>query len=389
MLKNQIKALQWKLEGGHPDQRKIIESILKRPNNDDTWQTFIEQLIEDILVIGQLTAERGQSKSPERPLFLWPTDAGYVDINMNWDGRQDTIRFGQVSPDKAEPVYLKDSEMMFARINPRTNTPYGLSPMEVAALTIDHFLGAQNFAGKMARQAIPRKLIDLGEGVGDPQVKAFRLYWQQEIEGRGKTPIFGGGKNAKTHDLGATGDDGLYLEWQHFLIQIIAVAFDVDPGKLAESKGGKTAEQIADRGTTDTGVRPLAELVADTINKEIIEFLGFRDVKFEFIYHRSLQERKTLSEVHEKYLEHDVVTINEVRAELGLGSIKDGECTVTEYRLTKGDPFLAPIPLKKVAGVKPVGRLGQDFKKQNAQMVASIMAAILHELETAEEGGEE
>ena len=102
---------------------------------------------------------------PERPAMLWPVDGASIRINAKWDGQEDTPRYAQAMPGQPESsaVELRDDQLMYIRMNPRSFTPFGLGPLEVAFETVNQFLSAHRFAGKLAANSVAQYALWLNE----------------------------------------------------------------------------------------------------------------------------------------------------------------------------------------------------------------------------------
>src|SRR5215831_9789276 len=217
-------------------QMALATRLLTTPNDDDSWRTFMEAVLEDIVVGGYGAIEVGQTDDPLRPLYLWPVDGQSIRINANWDpAYPDEPRYSQalayvgMSVGTHERVELRDDELIYLKLNPRTNTPFGLGYLEVAFSTINAWLGSMEHAERVASNAIPNVAIFLGEHVDLTAARAWRAYWQEQIEGYGQVPILGGGPKPEVMDLRGTGTDQLFLKWQEFLIRLIAISFGLSP----------------------------------------------------------------------------------------------------------------------------------------------------------------
>ena len=60
-------------------------------------------------------------------------------------------------------IPLLDDELIYIRLNPRSYTPFGLGPLEVAFETVNSFLGAHRFAGKLASNSVVQYALWLNE----------------------------------------------------------------------------------------------------------------------------------------------------------------------------------------------------------------------------------
>ena len=70
-------------------------------------------------------------------------------------------------------------------MNPRSFTPFGLGPLEVAFETVNQFLSAHRFAGKLAANAVAQYALWLNEATPAQHDRLIR-WWQDEIEGTGQ-----------------------------------------------------------------------------------------------------------------------------------------------------------------------------------------------------------
>lgn len=353
-IRNQITRLEWdvvplgdvKLRGEKKKKVEIFKKGLRNPNPDDSWNTWIGQIIEDMLVIGQGASEiREWKNNPEHPYIYYPVDAASVQIYVDWDGDPNKPRYAQVDL-RGNVVKFRPRELMLLKYNARTNTPFGLSPTEVAIQQIQYWLDAQAYAGKMASNAVPKRLLDLGPEADEKFVEEFRVYFTNQILGTHKMPIVGGTSGAKSVDLGHTGDNSLFLQWQQFLVAIIANAFNLDVMKFNSIVGinrstGDTLDDASDEGA----IRPIAEVIEHYINTCLLPLFDLDEIcEFRFRFTTSYQDRKSLAAIHQIYGQMDALTINEIRREMGypeleydekLGKSK-GDLTISEYRAIYG-----------------------------------------------------
>ena len=166
---------------------------------------LIEQVLEDALVGGYGAIEMEATGDPCRPFELWPVDGSTIKINAKWDGNPETPRYAQATGLSAAQstslpasgaqsekalglVPLLDDDLIYIRLNPRTYTPFGLGPLEVAFETVNSFLGAHRFAGKLASNAVVQYALWLNETTPAQHERLIR-WWQDEIEGTGRVPL--------------------------------------------------------------------------------------------------------------------------------------------------------------------------------------------------------
>ena len=164
------------------------------------------------------------------PLVLWPVDGASIRMNLDWDGSPTSQRYMQVNDQSGakSQIKLDDDELIYIRLNPRTHTPFGLGRLEVAFETVHAFLSAHRYAGRMASNSVVQYALWLND-VSPAQHERLIRWWQDEIEGTGKVPILSAAQKPEVLRFAGGTDADLRLQWQEFLMRVIADAFDLPP----------------------------------------------------------------------------------------------------------------------------------------------------------------
>ncbi len=123
---------------------------------------------------------------------------------------------------------LRDDQLMYIRMNPRSFTPFGLGPLEVAFETVNQFLSAHRFAGKLAANSVAQYALWLNEATPAQHDRLIR-WWQDEIEGTGRVPLISTEQKPEVLRFAQGTDADLRLAWQEFLIRMVANAFGLPP----------------------------------------------------------------------------------------------------------------------------------------------------------------
>ncbi|WP_274362745.1 phage portal protein [Paenibacillus thermotolerans] len=324
VIKDGISRLDWSVaaidendQEKYAEACKLITRTLRKPNQTDSFRLWLEQIVEDMLVASAGAAEIAKAGDKMRPLRLFPVDGFSIELYPNWDGKKDSYRYAQRLPNGTY-VHLTDDELMYIRMNPRTNTPFGLSPLETVWESVNNFIAAHKNAGNQAKNTFIRKILNLGKTADAKAVALFRAYWEAEVQGKGVPPIIGG-ENPSVLDLGATDDKALFIEWQRFLIEIVAIAFGVSPKKLGQTKDVNRSTADSEDEDTNATIQSIADTISEYINDKIIDdYFGLGDViQFKFIYAQSLKDQKTQAEIDQIYLDRKVFTVDEVRGSKG------------------------------------------------------------------------
>jgi phage portal protein BeeE len=331
-IKDRIAGMRWRVQRKDvsPAERnddprvRLLTRNLNTPNPDDSFRSLTEQVMEDVLVGGWGAIEVQLTPDADRPLLLWPVDGATIQLYANWSGSEEEPRYAQCLP-WGERIDLRNDELIYIRLNPRTHTPFGLGRLEVAFETINWLLGAQDYAARLASNTVVQFALWLSEMPPASYDKVIS-WWQNEIEGTGKVPIIANlPSRPEVLRFGEGSDRDLRLEWQRFLIRIIADAFDLPPLLLG-------LEQDVNRATADalineafrTAVVPTARLYAEHITREILgRKLGWNDLEFVFDDLNAAEEKERASE-DAILLRSDVLLPDEVRARRGLPPLENG-----------------------------------------------------------------
>ena len=333
VIKDRIAAMDWQIRVRRgvsaedvafvPRKLRALRRVLEEPNENDSFRTLIEQVIEDALTGGFGAIEMEPTGDPERPAMLWPVDGASIRINARWDGQSNSPRYAQALPGQLESdaVELRDDQLMYVRLNPRSFTPFGLGPLEVAFETVNQFLSAHRFAGKLAANSVAQYALWLNEASPAQHDRLIR-WWQDEIEGTGRVPLLSTEQKPEVLRFAQGTDADLRLAWQEFLIRMVANAFGLPPLMLGleADVNQSTASEMADEAFRGA-ISPMAMLLAGHITRDLFgKCIKCRE--FEFIFNElSARDEETELAVQVQLLNAGVLTVNEVRAMRGLGPL--------------------------------------------------------------------
>jgi HK97 family phage portal protein len=283
LRRQQISRAKWDIvstdAGDSADPRTVqkLRELFRRPNpKGDSWRSFIEPVIEDILVLdqGAIEVEKkvGSRVGADPIAYLWSKDAARIAFDTTWDGRDESKpRYYELDGTGKQVAVYKNDELIVVIANPVTYSPIGLSPLEVLAETIAADLDAAAYNAKAVSQAAPPGVLHLGEGVRPDQVDSFKAYWEAEVAGKSQIAITGGGKGMQWLPLAASNRDMQFMEWQVYLARKICAVFAVQPQDIGISFDvNKSTSETGAAFTYDNGIVPLAELIAEYLTREIV-----------------------------------------------------------------------------------------------------------------------
>ncbi|QNI36815.1 phage portal protein [Edaphobacter albus] len=330
VVKDKVASMDWQVRirrgykmsdvANAKERLLILRSGLEEPNVSDSFRVLWEQVIEDLLVGGFGAVEMETTGDPERPFHLWAVDGATIQIDTRWDGDPARPRYaqatGRLGTDALIP--LRDDELMYVRLNPRTHTPFGLGRLEVAFETVNQFLSANRYAGRLASNSVVQYALWLNEVTPEQHDRLIR-WWQDEIEGTGRVPVLSSKNKPEVLRFAGGTDADLRLQWQEMLIRLIANAFELPPMLLGVpgDVNRSTAAELANEAF-QSAVVPVAKLVAEHITRDLVsKKLGWRE--FEFCFNE-LEGRDEASEaaIQKTLIETGVMTVDEVRAMRGL-----------------------------------------------------------------------
>ena len=334
VLKDRIASLDWqiRLKRGFSSsdvadvqgRMQALRRALEEPNNSDSFRTLIEQVLEDALVGGFGAMEMELTGDAQKPFDLWAVDGATIEIDPKWDGKPESIRYAQATglAGTNARVLLRDDQLIYVRMNPRSHTPFGLGPLEVAFETVNTFLAAHRFAGNLASNAVVQYALWLNETTPVEHERLIR-WWQDEIEGTGRVPLLSTEQKPEVLRFASGTDADLRLNWQEFLIRMVANAFSLPPMLLGLERevNRTTAAEQADEAFR-SAVVPLAKLLAEHLTRDLFaKKLGWRE--FEFVFNElDAPDELTEMQVQTQLLAAGVLTVNEVRSMRGLAPLQ-------------------------------------------------------------------
>jgi len=329
-IKDQIAGMRWRVQSrpglteveADSEQRiQILSNNFAFPNPEDSFRSLSEQVLDDIIVGGFGAIEVDETGDPQQPFTLWPVDGATIRMKVDWDGSPGSARYEQVTgkPGPEGNIVLNDDELIYIRLNPRTFTPFGLGRLEVAFEAVNAFLGAHRYATKLASNSVVEYALWLQNLSPDHHERLIR-WWQDEIEGTGRVPILSVENKPEVLRFGGGTDADLRLQWQEFLLRVIADAFDLPPQCLGLERdvNRSTSAAMSDQAFRQAIV-PTARLLAEYLTRGAIsKKLGWNDLEFVFTDVDVSGDELEDAQIQTLLLQNGVLTVNEVRRMRGL-----------------------------------------------------------------------
>src|SRR5438445_7292890 len=289
-IKDQIAGMRWRIQPrpGRGEQLpdadlriRILTDNFDAPNPDDSFRSLAEQVLEDVIVGGFGAIEIGSTGDLEHPLSLWPVDGATIRIKGDWDGLP------------GSPHYVQVTNRYGAQVN--------------------------RYAARLASNSVVEYALWL-QGLTAEHHERLIRWWQDEIEGTGRVPILSFENKPEVLRFGGGTDADLRLQWQEFLLRIIADAFDLPPQSLGLERdvNRSTAAEMNDQAFRQAIV-PTARLFAEHLTRDAIcKKLGWDDLEFVFTDVDGPGDAMEEAQIQQILIQSGVLTVNEVRRMRGL-----------------------------------------------------------------------
>jgi len=275
--RSQVASAEWDIVPYDPKkpyskrlQQEIREKFTDPNPANDSYRTFIEPIIEDILVLDAGCVEKERTLDGSIA-HMWPVDGGTIRVSDIWDGSNpNEYRYFWYPTHKMEAAF-RNEDFIYMMANRRSHSVVGLSALETLKLTIEAELYAHDYNRRQVAGAAPDGVMDLGKGASQTDIDRFREFFESEMTYGGTVGFIGGTEQAKWIPLRGSNRDMQFLEWQIYLVRKIAVVFGLSPQDLGVTFDvNRSTSEIQLQISEDRGLRPLMSLVQDYFTKEIV-----------------------------------------------------------------------------------------------------------------------
>ena len=355
----------------HIDHAK---SFFRNPNtNKESWEEIRRKYIRDILEIDagvlnktfniggdmvEIVARDGATFTKNPDIYGMMTERDDIIHDSEIATQNATvIEMGQMSQadareraayfqygwiSGARPVPFGRKEIVWFERNPRTDSIYGRSPVEILMETIQTLIYAiEHNLEYFNDNSIPKGIIGL-DGGDAAEVEAFKEQWiQQQL----KKDTAGNWKK-KSHDVPVVGKMPKFeriqfsnaelelLEGQKWWAKLVWACFgvtSVELGYTEDSKG--LANQIVQSNVfKKRSINPILRLEEYRINQEIISEFGYDDIEYKYMIF-DVEEETKKAQLYNLQLQGGWKSVNEIRVEEGLEEVEWGEKQSAEQML--------------------------------------------------------
>ncbi len=326
----ELSGLQWTIETtsnrrGVVKKAEEIKAFLRRPVPGVDGLTFPEWLkiiLRDLFVYDAAAIEviRDDNGAPLslKPVPGWQIEARALPFSSELDPEEPywRVHMGQVI------AKYKPRELIYIKENHRSDSPYGISPLEVAFTIVTIILWMDAFNLKsISLSEVPEGILDLGQ-VPPQEVERFRLFWLQEVVGNPDKVIItnSGPGGIRWLPFRADNRSMQMRQMYDWYLRLLVACFGLRPQDIGLTEGlnRAIAEEMAYAGKR-FGLWPRALLIKEVINHDILEEVfevDLDDMQFKWLelerrdFEMTARIARTITPVF--------MTINEARTMLGL-----------------------------------------------------------------------
>lgn len=359
--KRQLNGLAWDIVAAEKDDEtdynadaKILKKQFKHIGGYKVrFREFIDKLTEDLLVLDAMAIYKRPTMGGEL-YSLEPVDASTIVLSLDESGgtpMPPDIAYRQFIRGKEEATFTAD-EMYYEMMNPRSNTPYGLAPLESLVLGVSAALKSEIYNVHLLTEGnIPEGFFSVPENWKPDQIKEFQKLWDAALSGDTRATSKLRFVPPGSYQPAVKPEDMRYKELQEWLMLKTCMLFEIPPNELGFTMNvNKANGEVQHDIGVDTGLRPLAEFFQEILTDVVQEDLGYENLAF-------------------KYTGLDI-TDEKRDAEIAAIKINSGQTTVDEVRKGRGQK---PLGVDKPFVIGTPTFIDADSMKQRAAAADALI----------------
>jgi len=306
-------------------EAESIKKFFTNPTGDKTisFRTFCNKIIEDLMVLDAVSLYKRKTRGGETLGYL-PIDASTIELVINQDGTTpnapQTAYIQKISGKKV--AELSVDELIYRVMNPRTNSPYGLSLVETLILVVTTALKLSSYnLSYLTEGNIPEGFIELPKDIASnqDQLNSWQVAWDAMISGDPKyqRKIKFLPEGMKWNPIRKP-EDMQFDRFEKWLLQQTCSVMEVPPQSIGfDFERGKGATEAEWEIGKERGQYPLANLLKELFDHIVQEDMGKTD--FEFTWTNiNPTNRKEEADVFKALVGTGAVSVDEWRLGEGL-----------------------------------------------------------------------
>jgi len=345
--KDQLLRLPWTIQvrGKPRAESKAVDEMRKffrKPDGKLSYSQWVGKYLDDSLVIDAPT------------LFMDRTVGGKVRYAQVLDGatifpliddvgrRPDTdyrIDASGIVYERRQPAYqqiiyglpmvnLSEDEIIYGMRRPLPEFPvFGYSAVEQILTEATEAIRKTFYQLEFWRAgSMPEMIITVPDTWTPRQIATFQAHFDALMSGqltlKSKVRFVPGGM--KPFDIKNASGESLWSQRDELLVRLACYAFSVSPTPFVHQTNRATANQSQETAEEEGLFQMMSYWKDDVMDTIIQDKFGYDDVEFVFLP-RSEPDQSKQATIHQVQLHDGLRTINEVRGELGLEPVADGD----------------------------------------------------------------
>lgn len=324
--KDQVRGIGWSITAINTEEAEAREEEVeaarefwKSPDRDLDFSSWIDMVLEDVLVVDALTLFRRRTYGGEM-FALEQVDGTTLKPLVDYNGR--TPRpplpaYQQYLYGRPDSQFTTD-EMLYRPMRRRRQTPYGFSPVEAVLLKINMAMRRDMHTLVYFTEGnMPEAFLNLPKEWTQRQIKEFQDFFDQmqaNVVARRRrihmVPAESKYQEIKPFQFSREIDE--WLAW------IVAVAFGVSPMIFAKELPRANAEEEGNiQG--DVGLQPLLLFLKGLFDFVLWDDLGFKDLHWTWTRDRAAKTPEQVKKA-EAYVNTGIWSRDEVREREGFAA---------------------------------------------------------------------
>jgi hypothetical protein len=340
-----------------------LTDFFSYPDREHTWQQWVRLLLEDLLVLDApvlvpIVSPEGELWSQGRQLYaLEVIDGSTITRKIDDMGRTPAapaVAYQQILKGLPAVDFTAD-QLIYRPRNVRTHKFFGFSPVEQIILTINIGLRRQiHLLNYYTEGNVPEAVAQVPKEWSADQISEFQDWFDSSLAGnsaRRRRITF----VPECGSLQFTRDPMLKDALDEWITRIICYAFGLSPQQFVSVMNRATAETSVEQAAAE-GLVPILGYLADTINFIVQRHFGFTDIEFVWEQDRTLNPLEQ-AKIDDIYVRAGILSIDEVRAELGKRPIGAANAIITSTGIcplqVSNSPDNAMVDISGIRQIKP------------------------------------
>lgn len=336
--KDQMEKIAWTIQARDVASTKQNETLQKderideaiaffrRPDKEHSWNDWLRMLLEDLLVIDAPTIYPRMTLGGDL-YALELIDGASIKRVLDDAGRTPLppeAAYQQVLKGLPAVSYTRE-ELLYRPRNNRTYKVYGYSPVEQIIQTVNIALRRTMHQLEYYRSgSVPDALAGVPESWSAEEIQRFQEYWDVLLSGEGaelrKLRFIPG---ELSRNFVETKQPPLKDQYDEWLARVVCFCFAIEPTPFVVQVNRATAETAREQSLAE-GLAPLKAWVKSIIDDVLADYMGLHDC--EFVWNEEeAQSPKEQAEIFAMYAGAGILTIDEIRAELGREPLPEPE----------------------------------------------------------------